>query len=464
MPEDLAAPEYIGQLGDGLICRWSTEADVGAVAQFMGTVHRDESDPMPNPGPMAEARLMLGPTFPYMTPRDVALVQDTSEPNRPIVACAYFWRQTWSYAGIPFGVTRPEMVATLPQYRRRGLVRAIFDMTHARSAAEGHLLQVITGIYYFYRQFGYDYALDLEGGRGTYLSLIPEKAAMEPDLSQLRIATFDDVPRIMEIYRQRRASSLVRHEAIEAGLRFEVGIWDDPAVRGVDIRQNGLKGRYWMILDAEQSVVGYTWLPSRRRGQALTIYELEFANGVNIIALLPSLLRRIRDHALSVPAMSADAPHLKEIVFELGSAHPMYDAMGNEMAPRVIPAYAWYVRMPDVAAFIRRITPELEARIARSFLAGFTGTPRIDLYRSSLELRFERGKLHAVEVLRDTLAEEDETCVLRCPPINFPQLLLGYRSLDELRHIFPDVRVKDDRQLLVNTLFPKQHSNVDPMG
>jgi hypothetical protein len=31
--------------------------------------------------------------------------------------------QIWAYEGIPFGVGRPELVGTLPEYRNRGLVR-----------------------------------------------------------------------------------------------------------------------------------------------------------------------------------------------------------------------------------------------------------------------------------------------------------------------------------------------------
>ena len=35
--------------------------------------------------------------------------------------------QTWTYGGVPFEVGRPELVATHPDYRRRGLVRAQFE-------------------------------------------------------------------------------------------------------------------------------------------------------------------------------------------------------------------------------------------------------------------------------------------------------------------------------------------------
>lgn len=42
-----------------------------------------------------------------------------------------------------------------------------------------------------------------------------------------------------------------------------------------------------------------------------------------------------------------------------------------------------------------------------------------------------------------------------CPPLVFTQLLLGYRSLAELRAIFPDVYAEPEAALLIDILFPK---------
>jgi hypothetical protein len=41
------------------------------------------------------------------------------------------------------------------------------------------------------------------------------------------------------------------------------------------------------------------------------------------------------------------------------------------------------------------------------------------------------------------------------PPLVFYQLLLGYRSLEELRLIFPDVWANENVRLLIDTLFLK---------
>ena len=64
-----------------------------------------------------------------------------------------------------------ELVATDRAYEGRGLVRALMGWAHERSAARGHDLQVMIGIPYFYRRFGYEYAIDIAAGaRGPWRS------------------------------------------------------------------------------------------------------------------------------------------------------------------------------------------------------------------------------------------------------------------------------------------------------
>ena len=46
----------------------------------------------------------------------------------------------------------------------------------------------------------------------------------------------------------------------------------------------------------------------------------------------------------------------------------------------------------------------------------------------------------------------------------FQQLLFGYRSLAELRAIYPDVWAGEEAALLIDILFPKQPSTVWMFG
>src|SRR5207302_1856661 len=143
-----ADSSYQRDLGDGLLLRWSTPADTENIAQLVGSVFRDRAD-APTNAPLGNLmRELMSGMHPSMGPGDFALVEDRRKQGNPLIACTCLWRHTWEYEGIPFGVGRPEIVATDPAYRNRRLIRAIFEAIHARSETEGHLVQAITGIPY----------------------------------------------------------------------------------------------------------------------------------------------------------------------------------------------------------------------------------------------------------------------------------------------------------------------------
>ena len=100
------------------------------------------------------------------------------------------------------------MVATDPDYRRRGLIRTQFEVLHAMSESMGHVVQGITGIPWYYRQFGYEFALDLEGGRVVPFSAIPtsRKAKRTVPIARTTIA---DIPFVSPMYDHESARSLV---------------------------------------------------------------------------------------------------------------------------------------------------------------------------------------------------------------------------------------------------------------
>jgi hypothetical protein len=142
-------------LGNGLILRRSTPEDADALAEFdAGILGDNEADG----GRIAAwIRDLLTRPHPTFSPGDFTIVEEASTGR--IVSSLNLISQTWSYEGIEFGVGRPEVVATHPDFRKRGLVRAQFDEIHKWSAERGDMVQAITGIPYFYRLFGYEMAV-----------------------------------------------------------------------------------------------------------------------------------------------------------------------------------------------------------------------------------------------------------------------------------------------------------------
>jgi len=123
--------------------------------------------------------------------------------------------------------------------------------------------------------------------------------------------------------------------------------------------------------------------------------------------------------------------------------------------------YAYYVRVVDVPAFLNRVKPALEKRLADSIAAGHTGELKLSFYRNGVRMVFEHGKIVNVEPLQLVDGVSTDASF---PDLTFLHLLFGHRSLDELRHAFTDCYCENQTaRVLLNALFPKHVSDVYPI-
>jgi len=457
----LSDDAYRRDLGDGLVLRWSTAEDTERLAEFYSWVFRDTAQSPQNTRIIVWVRDMMSGRHPLIGPTDFALVENTHEGTPAnIVAATCLLSQTWRYADLRIPIGRPEIVATNPDYRRRGLIRAIFELIHARSEARGDLAQEITGIPFYYRQFGYEYALDLGGSHEVFLSDIPSLKDGEPERFTLRPATLGDIPALMRYEQAETAPYLLSTAIGEDYWRWLL----DPE-QGVNPEDAEVWRTYLleMLTDgavSERRVVGHVYMARERWDKGIPIFGCYTEPGISLVAAVPSLLREIARVAADLPAR-AEAPALpSRISFMPGTQHPIYAALGT-LASIGEPPHATYVRVPNLPAFLRHIAPVLERRLAESPMSGHSGETHIDFYRGGLRLAFEQGILIAAEDWQMPVWGMRNAGF---PPLVFLQLLFGYRSLAELRYAFPDVRSADETTTLLNILFPKQPSSVGPLG
>ncbi len=448
----MSAPDYRRELGGGLVLRWSTSADLDRLLQLYSAVFRDKQDSPPNLRMQAWVRDMMSGRHPLLGPGDFALVEDTERGTAVAATC--LMDQEWEYDGVPFPVGRPEIVATLPGYRERGLVRAIFELIHARSAQNGHMAQGITGIEYYYRQFGYEYALDLGGDRSVYFGAIPQLKADQPEPYALRDATLADLPQVRALYERERGRGPVSTRLGESYWRW--------LMDGQNI-ESGEGWRTQLIVNAAGQSLGYVLPLWKRWGNAYPVVGLAVEPGVGLPSVLPSVLRALQTQAPSTLTSRPDPPAPVRIAFVLGRAHPVYDALGPALAATYDPPYAWYVRVPELPRFIQHIAPALERRLADSIVAGYTGELRINFYRGGLRLVFADGRLTNAEHWNARAIHWGPRPNAGFPPLVFLQLLFGRRSLDELRYAFPDVTAEEEARPVLEALFPAQPAWVLPL-
>jgi hypothetical protein len=197
----------------------------------------------------------------------------------------------------------------------------------------------------------------------------------------------------------------------------------------------------WLLLDAAGTPAGYLRLPKSAPPDTLpdtlVINEVSRLSHAAALAALGHLKQQAGAHGkLAVQfILPADCTLMR---------------LARVWGARSLTPYAWQIHMPDVTALLRALAPALERRLAGSPCAGLSEELRLCLYHQTLALRFAAGRLAAVTDLGFT---DEET--LRFPPLPFTQLILGYRSIDELRAAYPDVSVPPARRILIETLFPK---------
>jgi hypothetical protein len=436
----------------GLVLRRATPADAGALADFNA---RQLSDNGPEQ-PEEELRLwtcdLLTRPHPTFTPGDFTLVEEAATGR--IVSSLCLISQTWAYAGLPFGVGRPELVSTLPEYRRRGLVRLQFGVIHRWSAERGHLVQGITGIPFYYRQFGYEMALAMTG-RAGFDAQVPRLPAGAAEPFTVRPAAESDLPFIASLYARAAEREPVIALRDDALWRYELAGRSPGSAAEVALRVIAAEGGEpvgCLVHPADVWTFGSAGIRL-----VLTTYELE--PGVSWLAVTPSVIRYLWQTGQDYAARRGKT--LQRFVFGLGESHPVYDGFPSALPAARLP-YAWYVRVPDLPAFLRHVAPALEQRLARSIAAGHSATLDLNFFRSGLRLVLERGRLAAIEPWQPPHPDNGSAGF---PDLTFLQLLFGHRSLDDLRRAFPDCWVDGDlSRALLNALFPQASSNVWPIA
>ncbi len=450
-----------GPIGNGLILRQATATDMEALVAFTADVLRHQDAPAPDAHTAAWTRDLMEGRHPHFNPDQLFFVVEEIQ-SGAIIASACLIPQTWRYGDVPIAVGQPELIGTRPDYRGRGLVRALFSAIHECAAARGLHLLAIDGVPYFYRQFGYEMALERHGGRVLNAARLP--AGDRHDAYRVRAATEADVPSIGSTADQAAARYLLTSCRDDSSWRYELSGRQPMSFYRTEL---------CVVVGADDRPVGFLAHAShtaRLAGATLALYACELAAATSWESVTPSLLAYVR--STGAQYARAEGDDFRYVGLWLGTDHPLYAAI-ESLRPQVAPPYAWYLRVPNLPGFVRHVAPVLEQRLAGSAFEQHCGELRLSFYRGGLRLRFDDGRLVAVtawqqandlvgvERLQPTTAPRADAFF---PGLTFLQVLFGYRSLDDLAYAFPDCLVRtDNTRALLTVLFPQRPSSVWPV-
>ncbi|GAA4224631.1 hypothetical protein GCM10023075_20660 [Streptosporangium album] len=300
-------------------------------------------------------------------------------------------------------------------------MRALMRWAHERSAARGHVLQIMIGIPYFYRLFGYEYAVDIP----------PAPVVRTPPAGDgtpaLRAARPSDIPAMTALQDMTQS-------------RFDVAV-SHPAARRRWLLAHGASTT-WVVERGDDIVAtGRTTPPDDDEVILAEAAALDQAAALDLLrgvaALVPGGQVRVAERAGTVAAAAWS---------------------GLLSGERRTEAEQYYIRIPDVAALLDRLRPVLWRRLGA---AGIDRTGR-DIVISTF------GAHYRIPVRADGLGAVTAGGAMQGPgavggagvaPDYLPALLFGPHGIDGLSQIRPDVYPGPDGQLF-HALFPPLTADV----
>ncbi|MFD7657083.1 GNAT family N-acetyltransferase [Actinosynnema sp. NPDC059797] len=330
-----------------------------------------------------------------------------------VVSTATLLDETLVLGGVEIPASQVELVATRREYEGRGAVRALMGWAHERAAARGHLVNIMIGIPYFYRRFGYTYAVPQPATR--QVAEVPDGAGHE-----LREATAADIPVMARLQDAEQAPFDLR-------MPHSAPLW-----RWLVERDGSTE---WLV---ERDGVPVATGRSTPPDEGVRLAEVAAVDGAAARALL----------ALT------GATEVTERPGTVAGA-----ALEPFLAPAKAEANSYYVRVPDPVALLEHLRPVFGARLAASErFAGEEGEVVLSFYRSHVRMRFEGGVVGPV-VAGGTMQAPGAAGGAGVAPDMLASLLFGPHGMDGLTARQPDVYPGPNDELM-RVLFPPVRSDV----
>lgn len=406
---------YRKELPDGLVLRSvACRNDINRIARLNAEVHGRAAI-----GNMSRSLLL---DHPATSPEHWLFVEDSKTAAVVSALCLIPWRVRFGEVELKAG--EMGMVGTRETYRNRGLIRYQVERFNELLESGGYDFSHIQGIAYFYRQFGYEYAVPLEPRWRIDLDRIPD-----PEKNSgltFRRADHADLPELMRLFDEVNQRFTVR------ALR-DADIW--AYLLGPSMKTE-MAADTWVVTSGSANTVSYFRVSRHGFGEGLIVSEAGPMKPDVTLAVLSKLKHlAVRKKKPYIRLNLPDVCDLVRSSRALGAYNPR--------------SWAWQIRILHLGRLLEKLAPVFEKRLALSPFAGASETLCLNLYREAFELRFEKGRCREVK----SLGYRERSGVCLPPPLVVP-LLFGYRTLRELLLAEHDFLLDPRWRLFMETLFP----------
>jgi hypothetical protein len=348
------------------------------------------------------------------------IVRDTAENLIVSTSCLIPW--SIRFAGVSLKCAQVEMILTHEYYRKRGLVSAQMHVLHEIIQQKGYDIVIIWGIPYFYRQFGYSYAID--GSVGQLLPSYRVEGETDPvrDCYTFRGADTGDIPLLSQLHNKQASRLDIYVERSDAYWRYMIQSIQFPI--------------FMIEKKNEYKPVGY--IIYVKHGRRIHIFE----SGIDDQKVGYGVLRALKNECDEILINWPFTGSLVKLAESLGS-----DRIKNTQ---------WLIKIPNLVHFLMRIRPVLDRRLAESGCRDVSRQFVLNLFLDAYRISIGNGKIEDVESIGfvDT-SMGSEGGNLNLMPDAFMRLMTGQNSIDQLCDFWPDTVVKTEDRYLVDVLFPR---------
>ena len=318
-------------------------------------------------------------------------------------------------------------VCTSPDFRRRGVARAILTAMTELARERGDALLLLDGIPDFYGQFGYVDVVD-NPDHAIERSAIP---APDSVACSVRPATLADAPALLALYR--------RHYGDRPG-GFARGL----ALAEHQVRFTQPDRAPAVAVDSAGELRGYLQFSWERRVSRAS--EVVAEDWDAAIALL-------RWHSSFVDEQSGEGEPSRELFWPLPLDSQLCEMLGDRLPIRTEvrrqPNAGWMARPTSTRALLTAILPLLRDRAA-----GLDESAEVRFAVDGTEGEEPLGAIVSLAGAR--LADADRLDgALRFAAGGFTQVVFGFRSVERLARVTDDPLPSRQRRAL-NVLFPRE--------
>lgn len=352
---------------------------------------------------------------PEMTSRDYFMVKQGDE----AVAGLVLIPQRWSIDGVEFKVAEMGCVGTVPEHRRKGTQWILNDAFDEYAKSKGYDMCVLAGIPYFYRQFGYQYAVELD----YHTTIEAEKLPKESCLVSRTFKEYDisDAQHLLEQLQRNYLVHSIRTTEIWQ-MQQETSTYGAEPFKAT------------AFLDGEKLIGYYRWWSEE---DVFTVKELATSDERYIEEIAGCIRKKAEKQGCNkIKTKLSHEDAFSKYLIKLGA---------EKNKP-----YGWQIKLLDPRGFLEKLGPALEKRLAESEFKGLTKELRMNFWKYAISLEFKEGKLVSIKQVSEAKR------VLGMNPYASIQLFLGFRSREALEYAYPDFYIRGGNEGLIDVLFPRK--------